>query len=409
VQDADAVRFADRFRARPDVHARMWHQPRKGTGYSPVHAPLDAEVARAHLAGRVTAGIYLVGADSTVRHGVIDLDATREALASAERDRRAAEALWRAVRSDSLRLRAALEEAGFAPLLVDSGYKGRHLWCFLAEPAPAGRVRAALRQAVAPVILDARLRVEVFPKQDRVRRGGLGNLVKLPLGVHLRTGRLSRVLDPEGRPVEDGLGTLLRWPTSSVPEVAWSPEAEEEGASPAESPDTARALGVLRGCPMLRTAMEEARRDRTLSHDAIVVLNHSLGHLAGGVALLQQLYAEIPELPEAAVPRAARRGYPIGCDRVRQRLAPLLQRVPCDCVFPDRAGEYPHPLRHLDRERDLDQLTGELADARRRSRELEREVAERLGADEGGRHAVEGGAWVRGPDGSVQFVPDEGR
>lgn len=406
MEDASAVRFAERFRGRLDVYARMWHQPQRGTGYSPVHAPLDAEVARAHLEGRSTVGTYLVRSDDSVRHGVIDLDATRGALASAHRDRGAAKALRDAIHSSGLELRHAMEEAGWAPMLVDSGYKGRHLWCFLGEPAPARQVRVALRSAVAPVSLDPRLRIEVFPKQDKVRKGGLGNLVKLPLGVHLRTGRISRILDGAGQPVADGLSQLLAWPTSTVPEVVLDTGPEEPPPPDDTRADDTRADDVITGCPVLRTLVEDARRTRILSHDAIVVLNHSLGHLPGGVDLLQQLYAMVPELPEAAVPRGQRRGYPISCDRVRRRVPELLQRVSCDCVFPERAGEYLHPLRHVDQDRDLDHLTRELSALRRRSSELETEVGERLAAEQGSRHVVDGGAWVRSPDGSVAFVPE---
>ena len=31
--------------------------------------------------------------------------------------------------------------------------------------------------------------IEVFPKQDEVNEGGFGNLLRLPLGVHRRTGQ----------------------------------------------------------------------------------------------------------------------------------------------------------------------------------------------------------------------------
>lgn len=402
MDDAVTVRFAERFRGRPGVYARMWHHPRRGTGYSPVHAPLDAEVARAHLEGRITIGSYLVRDDQRVSHAVIDLDASREALASAERDRHAAEGLRQVVHLDSLRLAEALRATGLAPLLVDSGYKGRHLWCFLEEPVLAEQARASLRSATKGVTLDARLRLELFPKQDRVRQGGLGNLVKLPLGVHLRTGQLAKVLDEQGEAVKDGLERLLAWPrTPLTPVGLLGPEPEE----PPEAPDL-RAQQVVRSCPMIRAVLDNARQERVLSHDAVVVLNHSLGHLPGGVDLLQEVYARIPELPEAAEPQAPRRGYPISCGRIRQRLAEFLQRVPCHCVFPERSGSYDHPLRHVDADHDLDHLVGALAESRRRGRELEAEVAERLGTETGARHVVDGGVWVRGPDGGVQFVHD---
>lgn len=346
--DADLVRFAARFQGRPGVHARMWHHPARGSGYSPVQAPLDAEVARQHLEGRVTVGTYLVRPDHTVGQAVLDLDATRPALEAAARDRRDAEALQQAIHDAGRQLVTALQAAGLQPLLVDSGFKGRHLWCFFDAPVPAAHARAGLAALVRAVPIDPRLRIEVFPKQDQTRPGGLGNLVKLPLGVHLRTGRISAVLDEAGLPTSDGLRRLLCWPTSPAPPVPSGGAPVDE--RPLEvSPVAARGAPTLLGaCSVVRAVLASARQARRIGRGAALVLNHSLGHLVDGVELLQELYAGIPDLPVPMEPRSPLRGHPISCAKIRKRLPELANALPCDCVFPDRSGTYAHPLRHLD-------------------------------------------------------------
>ncbi len=50
--------------------------------------------------------------------------------------------------------------------------------------------------------------LEVFPKQDRLAGKGLGNLVKLPLGIHRGTGRRSHFVPRQGRTVWEELECL---------------------------------------------------------------------------------------------------------------------------------------------------------------------------------------------------------
>ena len=397
--DADAVRFAERFTGREGVHARMWCDGSGRVGYSPIQAPLDAEVARAHFDGRITAGSYLVRADNRTTHAVIDLDATAPALERAASDKGAADDLREATARTSQALREALESVGLVPLLVNSGHKGTHLWCFLDNPVSAGHARSVIRGVIGTVDIDpAVLRAEAFPKQARVREGGLGNLVKLPLGVHLRTGRRAEVLRADGKPSEDPLGQILEWPRTPLPEA--HPTAP---ADPAEGP-ASQVQRLLQGCPMIRAVVEGAKRDRALDRDALLVLNHTVGHLAEGVEVLHDLYDAIPGLPDCARLGAPLRGHPMSCSKVRKRIPALVDEVPCSCVFADRSGEYPHPLRHLDETRDLKALFAKLAESRRQIRAIETEAATALGELAGHRLEFGEGAWRLAPDGSVQFV-----
>lgn len=52
-----------------------------------------------------------------------------------------------------------------------------HLWVFFSSPAPAWAIRAILRSATEAV---GRRDVEIFPKQDQLRDGMVGNYINLP-------------------------------------------------------------------------------------------------------------------------------------------------------------------------------------------------------------------------------------
>ncbi len=96
------------------------------------------------------------------------------------------------------------------PLFENSGYKGRHYWVFLEEPETADVLHLFGRLLLASqaMQLPPGMHLEFFPKQARVRSKGLGNLIKLPLGIHRRTGYRSLLLDDQGQPVPDALAAL---------------------------------------------------------------------------------------------------------------------------------------------------------------------------------------------------------
>jgi hypothetical protein len=80
-----------------------------------------------------------------------------------------------------------------AILLERTGGRGWHIWVFVDEWVEAKTARAFLRHSLDGIELT--YPVEIYPKQDRLRGGGLGNLVRLPLGVHQRTGKTGLVFN----------------------------------------------------------------------------------------------------------------------------------------------------------------------------------------------------------------------
>lgn len=364
--DALLVRLCDRFQGREGVYARMWHDPRRGSGYSPVHRPLTPEVLEAHIAGRITVGAYLMDTRDHVGQVVLDLDIPRPLLERALGDRHLLAALREEVAAEGFRLRDALRDAGLDPVLVDSGFKGRHLWCFLPERIPAREARRALSALLRAIGRPSgNLTLELFPKQDRVSKDGLGNLVKLPLGVHLRTRRRAAVLDETGVPDPAGAERLLAARTVALDQLTPPTATPPSTAAPLpDGPlvladvdrdwteadfDVSRQVGpVLRGCAVLRTLVADVLTRRTLSHGAMVALQHTLGHTADGVRAVNYLADRVPDFPSDQRMGAPLRGNPASCARIRRRVPDIAGQVPCDCRFPEEPGRYPNPLRHLD-------------------------------------------------------------
>ncbi|MBM4318969.1 MAG: tetratricopeptide repeat protein [Deltaproteobacteria bacterium] len=233
--DADLITFASLFAGREGVHARQWASPTGRYGYTPVHEPFTPAVARQHLLGTYTVGIYPVRMDSTAHFLAFDLDVARFALGQAGRTPRGLDGLLGLACRAAGRLLDAAASLDLPALLESSGWKGWHVWLFFAAPIPAAALRRlgqALLRRAGP--LPAEVTVELFPKQARVAPGSLGNLIKLPLGVHRVTGRRALLTDATGRPFADQLAALRgtgRVARGQVSELLARLEPEEEAAT----------------------------------------------------------------------------------------------------------------------------------------------------------------------------------
>lgn len=218
----DGVRlrhFLSRFQGRPDAFARMWQDKTTGkTGYFPVRRPMGEEDLRRHLQGTETLGIYLLDAQHQVRCAVLDADLLPEF-----RDRKGGAAQGRIRREARWLLEEGMRRAGLQGMCAHpalSGGKGYHLWFSFERPLPAVRARALLRPVAS--LLNAgqgAFRVEVFPKQNELSGKGLGSLVKLPLGVHLKTGKRAWFLGLRDRDLQAQLGHGARLSLSPVPKI----------------------------------------------------------------------------------------------------------------------------------------------------------------------------------------------
>ncbi len=180
--------FGAMFAARTDVYAVRWENARTGkAGWLPAvrggwrkgvpHAereylPLTAELLASHLSGEVHAGLYPL------------LDGDRCWWLAADFDGPAAmlDALAYLKAARSLAVPAALE--------VSRSGVGAHAWVFFTGPVPAETARRLgadlLREAMAlRGQMDLASYDRLFPSQDVLPAGGVGNLIAAPLRAQI--------------------------------------------------------------------------------------------------------------------------------------------------------------------------------------------------------------------------------
>lgn len=274
---AKVTLFRRLFAGRTDVYPVRWESlPAQKSGYSPACSsewrrgicakpqvkctacpnqafiPVSDEMVENHLRGEVrsggravpfVAGVYPLLADDTCWFLAVDFDGenwSRDALAFTETCR-------------AQNVPAALERSR-------SGHGG-HVWIFFSEPVAARDARQ-LGTLVLTAALERRPEVgfdsydRLFPSQDTLPRGGLGNLIALPLQRQARDFANSVFVDEELSPFEDQwayLSSITRMSGAAVRELVGEaeahgrvlgvriPEADSDADEPWRMPPSRRA------------------------------------------------------------------------------------------------------------------------------------------------------------------------
>ena len=202
------------FDGRTDVYAKRWQNKTGKSGYSPVclnewkadlcgkpkvkcadcshksYEILDEKVIEEHLRGNITIGIYPMHLDETCNFLAIDFDGSD----------------WE---QDIIVLRSTCKEFAI-PVAIERSRSGNgaHAWFFFEE-----KISAALARKFGTALLTYAMnkRHEItfksydrfFPNQDTMPKGGLGNLIALPLQKNARKHGNSVFIDDNFKPYAD--------------------------------------------------------------------------------------------------------------------------------------------------------------------------------------------------------------
>jgi len=394
---AEAARALLRlFKGREDVYARQWIDSDGRVGYSPVYEPLTERAMENHIRGEITVGVYPLRADNTVHFMAVDVDINKNALARCSSNPHLEEHLIERVKADGKKIKAMFDFLGLPVYVESSGHKGCHLWLFFDEPMSAPIVRkfanSVLKRVGPP---SPEIHWEVFPKQDSVREGQLGNLIKLPLGIHKKTGNRGLFIDPEGKVFADQVGYLCTIrPVSSdlfcgaLERLTGDQDRERPTISLDElGQNYSHLTPVWERCKVIKALVEKAFATHHLTNSERVVLKCVFAHLGDqGKEFLHSVISLCLDYSREATQYQIEHTHrnPISCPRIRHHLSDLVSSVDCSCEFTLPEGGYPSPVLHLDADftrgmsrfkaEKIDSLASHYVDLRQRFRQLKEEL-----------------------------------
>lgn len=142
-----------------------------------IHKPLRDYHLIAHLKGNLTLGAYLLNQDSRTRYIVFDADSDEQKGQLEEM-------------ANSLSIEGV-------PSYLEISRRGGHLWIFF-DWLVSGKDARAFGKGLSEIYaLDE---IELFPKQDNLS-GGPGSLIRLPFGVHQKSGERYGFYLSNGEPI----------------------------------------------------------------------------------------------------------------------------------------------------------------------------------------------------------------
>src|ERR1700686_49845 len=155
-------------RPHPESGRHYYYRPKPKDGREP--AELTGETVRRHLAGEITIGIYAINA-ATQRCKWMAIDAD-----------------YKTALEDLIKVQRELQNDRIAAALEKSK-RGGHLWIFFERPVLARDARTYIYHVAGKLGVQVKGTgladgIEIFPKQDELRREEFGNAIRGPLGVH---------------------------------------------------------------------------------------------------------------------------------------------------------------------------------------------------------------------------------
>lgn len=144
--------------------------------YVCTHEPPTIELMVKHLNGEITLGAYILNEENDASFVVFDADDE--------------------VSFAKIQLIGLISEL---PSYIERSRRGGHVWMFFEQTVPGTIARGFGKRILATIFDFQSPKVEVFPKQDSSQ--GPGSLIRVPFGIHRKSGVLYPFIDHTGKPL----------------------------------------------------------------------------------------------------------------------------------------------------------------------------------------------------------------
>jgi hypothetical protein len=167
--------------------------------YCKVDEELTTDVIKQHLEGDKTIGSYIFKDDSFVKWFCFDLDINKSVITKiTQNENLSSNDIFNRFKdtliTQSKHIQVRARHYGIYLIPEFSGNKGIHLWGFCDGFIDAGQIRIVMKGILREVdMLSEHFHIDLFPAQDSTD-GKLGNFVKLPCGIHKKTGNRCSLL-----------------------------------------------------------------------------------------------------------------------------------------------------------------------------------------------------------------------
>ena len=210
------------FAGREDIFSAELHVGSQHRKTELQELPLTELQIEEHLRGDRTIGTYIQRPNSTVRHIVWDVDILKAFILKYGSGGESFDACLQRAYHKALEIQKLLDNKGLHTYIEFSGFRGYHVWLFLDEWIPVRFANMLTDRVEEEIVAEQDITVECFPSKVRLKAGRLGQVMKLPYGIHVRSGKRSCFINEDGSPVTEinsFVETIVKHTLSAVRKV----------------------------------------------------------------------------------------------------------------------------------------------------------------------------------------------
>ncbi len=374
ISNAHIEKFIELFKSRNDVYASQWIDDNFNIGYNPVHKNMNAAEVISHLKGGSTLGMYCMNIDNCCKWAAIDFDIPKRVLeninSNEEKEKMIAQ-IFEVVK----KINECSVRFGIHPVIENSGNKGAHIWYFFNKPIKASIIRSALGKIIKKMEATElkNVSIELFPKQDELTEKKLGNLVKLPLGIHKKTLKRSFFTDISGAPYKNQLEYLLKIKQeiteenlmeiielenkkkvdeNEINEITKTDDEQEIKKIEESDPFENKELKELKSkCAVINMLIEKICNRDILTYPEKLCLIYTIAFLTDGKKIVDGIMRKCVDYDNSQITSLIQAvgGNPISCNKIKTRVNPALAGISCRCNFELDNRSYPTPILHLNK------------------------------------------------------------
>ncbi|MBO6206100.1 MAG: hypothetical protein J6O73_04090 [Lachnospiraceae bacterium] len=354
-----ARRMLPVFTGREDMYSTEGMGVDRNRGIEAVTRPLTEDVLKEHLQGKKTIGTYLQRPNGTVRCMVFDVDISKKVLLQYDRGTDVFKKYLEKALRRAMEIVKVLRDAGIVGYVEYSGCRGYHVWIFFTEWVPA-RYQVLLMETVTGQLAkeDDDIAIECFPGKMKQKPGKPGQPLKIPYGIHGRTGERSYFIEENGDPVTDvnhfvdglsktSLEVLKRVIAASFGKKAVQDSTEVDTDLEAFGDISVSIQEVLEKCNLIRYLCQKAVKTAYLTHFERQSLLYVFGHMGEeGQKFIHKVMSftlnyqyQITEKFIRKIPEK-----PISCPKLRDQYKNLTAEIGCNCDFRHSKNCYPSPV-----------------------------------------------------------------
>lgn len=362
--------YMDLFLGREDIYKEEFDEQGRRR-YQEVAQAVTIQDIRSHFSGERILATYVQRSNATAHYLIFDIDISKKVLLQSETEQKGIDQYINQAAEMALQLMDVIRQIGLQGYAEYSGYRGYHVWIFFQDWIAVRYINYLSDRILQRMELKDDILVEVIPNKSHLRLGKAGQAIKLPCGIHSKSGQRSQMLNSDLSIVQDVdryLHDIVRYSLNEVKRAS-NMAAPQKTSNQIQKltidPKVIKCLntgikGVLQNCSLMKYMYCKAEKTGYLTHQERLSVLYVFGHMGDEGKEFVHTIMEMTvnyqyHITQKFIDRIPAK--PVSCTKLRDQYKQITAEYGCSCVFKRSKNCYPSPVLHavkLSKENELD-------------------------------------------------------